>query len=158
MDIVDISDEYVDTYCKCLEDWSGEMAEAGTLKREWYDRKKSQGLRVKLALVWKPFVAGATAPRFRKMAKKPSPGQGRTKVTCFRNGWCPGQNLACERMKRVAAEFGDRVEYAEIDTEDRRNLEEWGICDAIFIDDRMISTGPPPSYDKLKKALRKRLA
>ena len=253
MEIVDISEEYLDTYCKCLEDWSGEMAEAGTPKREWYGRKRAQGLRVKLArnekgeivgmihyapvevspaigeklyyvycvwvhgykrgvgdnrkkgigkallaaaeedakslgadglaawgitlpffmrsrwfkkqgyesvdrdgmieLVWKPFNPSAKAPRLRKMAKKPSPGEGRTKVTCFRNGWCPGQNLACERMKRAAAEFGEKVEYVEVDTEDGANRDEWGICDAIFIDDKLIGTGPPPSYDKLRKIL-----
>jgi hypothetical protein len=29
----------------------------------------------------------------------------------FRNGWCPAQNLACERMKRAVAEYGGRIDY-----------------------------------------------
>jgi|GEM_PF-2917000 len=28
MEIIDLSKEYDDTYCKCLEDWSEEMKEA----------------------------------------------------------------------------------------------------------------------------------
>ena len=49
MEIIDLSPEYENTYCKCLEDWSEEMAEAGDYKKIWLEKKKSQGLRVKLA-------------------------------------------------------------------------------------------------------------
>jgi N-acetylglutamate synthase-like GNAT family acetyltransferase len=255
MEIINISDEYVSTYCKCLEDWSDEMNEAGTLKSEWYQKKKQQGLRVKLAknekndivgmihyipieqapvlgndlyyiyciwihghkqgvgdnrkkgigkllleaaeqdvqelgaggiaawgitlpffmrskwfkkygyiradkegmteLVWKAFKENAEPPRLMRMKKRPEAEQGKVKVTCFRNGWCPGQNLACERMKRAVQEYGTRIEYVEIDTDSRQNLEEWGIADAIYIDDRQINTGPPPSFKKLQKLLKR---
>jgi GNAT superfamily N-acetyltransferase len=50
MRIVDLSPEHEDTYCQCLEEWSDEIKEAGGHKREWYDRAKDKGLRVKLAL------------------------------------------------------------------------------------------------------------
>lgn len=255
MEIIDIADEYVDTYCKCLEDWSDEMKESGTLKQEWYRKKRGQGLRVKLArnekneivgmihyvpieqapasgknlyyvyciwvhgykkgvgdnrrkgigtmllkaaeedartsgadgiaawgitlpffmrsrwfkkhgfvradkdgmteLVWKAFKDDAEPPKLIRQKKKPEPGKDKVNVTCFRNGWCPAQNLACERVKRAAAEYGDRVDYQEIDTDTRENLEAWGISDALFIDDRLINTGPPPSYEKLRKLLKK---
>jgi len=49
MEIIDLSAEYEDIYCNCLEDWSEEMKEAGDLKRNWLEKKKNQGLRVKLA-------------------------------------------------------------------------------------------------------------
>ncbi|MFH2113307.1 MAG: GNAT family N-acetyltransferase [Spirochaetota bacterium] len=256
MEIVDLSDEYVDTYCKCLEDWSAEMDEAGTLKSQWYQKKKHQGLRVKLArdeagrivgmvhyipieqapaigeqlyyiyciwvhgykqgvgdhrhkgigkqllraaeedaqalgalgmaawgitlpffmrsgwfrkqgyqradrqgiteLVWKPFNQNAKPPRLQKIMKLPQPGSQRHKVTCFRNGWCSAQNLACERMKRAVAEYGDRIDYIEVNTDEKAILDEWGISDAIFINDKQINTGPPPSYEKLRKLLRKK--
>ncbi len=255
MEIIDITEEYVDIYCKCLEDWSEEMKESGTLKHEWYRKKKQQGLRVKLAknesneiigmihyapieqapvfgkdlyyiyciwvhghkqgvgdnrkkgigkqllhaaeedarelgangivawgitlpffmrskwfkkngyiradrdgmteLVWKAFKKDGEPPKLVKMRKKPEAGKDKVKVTCFRNGWCPGQNLACERMKRAAGEYADKIEYIEVDTDDKSNLEEWGISDAIFINDKQINTGPPPSFKKLKKLLRK---
>lgn len=256
MEIIDITDDYTSTYCKCLEDWSAEMDEAGTLKSEWYQKKRQQGLRVKLArneagqivgmihyipieqapaigeklyyiyciwvhghkqgvgdkrrkgigkkllkaaeqdalekgaagmaawgitlpffmrsswfkkqgykradrqgiteLVWKPFNGQATAPRLPAVKKTPGTGTGRVKVSCFRNGWCQAQNLACERMKRAVREYGDKVEYVEVDTDNRANFDEWGISDAIFIDDKQINTGPPPSYEKLRKLLKRK--
>lgn len=102
MEIIDLSDEYEETYCRCLEDWSDEMHEAGDLKNRWLEKKKKQGLRVKLARNHKHEIVG---------------------------------------MIQFIPE----------------NLEEWGLADAIFINDRMISTGPPPSYEKLRKILKKRM-
>lgn len=49
MKIVDIDESTVPTYCKCLEDWSEEFADAGSHKLEWYEKSKKNGLRVKLA-------------------------------------------------------------------------------------------------------------
>ncbi len=48
--IVDLSAEYEDSYVRCLEDWSGEMDEAGDHKSRWYRTMRERGLRVKLAI------------------------------------------------------------------------------------------------------------
>jgi GNAT superfamily N-acetyltransferase len=257
MEIISLGEEYEDTYCRCLEDWSEEIREAGDYKKKWLEKKKAEGLRVKLAkndkgeivgmiqyipierapvrgaglyyvyciwvhgykqgvgdyqkrgigsalleaaeqdsrelgakgmaawgvtlpffmrsswfkkhgyrradregmleLVWKPFAEDAAPPLLLKMIKKPPTEKGVVSVTCFRNGWCPGQNLACERMRRAADEYPGRVKYAEIDTDLRENGDEWGLADAIFVDDKQIVTGPPPSYEALQKLLRKRI-
>ncbi len=50
MEIVDLSEKYLQTYFVCLEDWSEEMKEAGNHKELWYERMKDKGLRVKLAV------------------------------------------------------------------------------------------------------------
>ena len=63
------------------------------------------------------------------------------------------QNLAFERARKAIEEFGDRVVFHHIDTSDRDNFLEWGITDALFIDGKQIRTGPPPSYEKLRKAI-----
>jgi hypothetical protein len=80
------------------------------------------------------------------------------KVTAFHNGWCPGLNLAFERAKRAASEpeFKDKVAFQEIDTFDRNVMLEWGISDALFINGKEVRTGPPPSYDKIKRLIRRR--
>jgi hypothetical protein len=39
----------------------------------------------------------------------------------------------------------------------RNTFNEWGISDAVFINDKEIRTGPPPSYDKIKKLIKKRV-
>jgi hypothetical protein len=73
------------------------------------------------------------------------------------NGWCPAQNLAFERARRAAAPFGDRVECRRVDTGDRATMLAWGECDALFVDDRRVRTGPPPSEEKVAALIRKRL-
>ena len=83
---------------------------------------------------------------------------GKVAVTAFLNGWCPAQNLVFERAKRAASEFGDKVVFREIDTFDRETFLEWGIADALFIDDKQVRTGPPPSYEKIQKMLAKRVS
>ncbi len=36
-------------------------------------------------------------------------------------------------------------------------LEEWEMSDALFIDNRQVRTGPPPSYEKIRKKIAKRI-
>ena len=50
MKVIDLNDTYETTFFLCLEDWSGEMKEAGNHKAEWYSKMKEKGVRVKLAL------------------------------------------------------------------------------------------------------------
>ena len=50
MEIVDLSEEHLQTYSVCLEDWSEEAKEGAPRKKLWYDKMKNEGLRVKLAL------------------------------------------------------------------------------------------------------------
>ena len=255
--IVDLTDEHLDSYMVCLEDWSDEMKEAGDHKRRWYERAKDEGFRVKLALddegavggmiqygpiesstaegqglyfvycvwvhgykegrgnfqrrgmgkalieaaeedarqlgakgmaawglsipawmraswfrkrgyakadkqsiqvlLWKPFADDAVAPKWIGQQKKPERVPGRVTVTSFRNGWCPAQNLVYERAKRAVEAFSDRVVFETINTADRRTFLEWGISDALFIDGREVRTGPPPSYEKLRGLIEKRV-
>ena len=62
-----------------------------------------------------------------------------------------------ERAKRAAAELGDQVVFQVIDTSDREVFKEWGISDAVFIDDKELRSGPPPSYEKVKKRIAKKV-
>ena len=257
MDIIDLDSGHEDLYCQCLEDWSAEMQEAGSGKREWLARKKGQGLRVKLArengnvvgmiqyvpiehapvrgkdlyyiyciwihgykqgvgnyqgrgigtallkaaeddardrgalgmaawgiilpffmrsrwfrkhgyvradrdgiteLVWKPFQEGAVPPLLLRQKKIPmNLPEDRVTITCIRNGWCPAQNITAERIRRIAGEHPGKVILQEVDSEDRENLEAWGICDAVFVNGKKLQYGPPPGYDKLKRIVEARI-
>ena len=108
-------------------------------------------------LLWKPFDEDADAPRWIKMKKKPKKTPGKVTVTSFINGWCPVQNMAHERARRAAKEFGDTVTFQEIHTSDRKVFLEWGISDALFVDEKQIRTGPPPSFKKIRKQIEKRV-
>jgi GNAT superfamily N-acetyltransferase len=257
MKVVDLPAEQEELYCQCLEEWSEDIKEAGTLKREWYQRMKDRGLRVKVSLdengtiggmihygpienvaiqgenlyyvyciwvhgyskgrgnfqkrgmgkallqaaeedvqqlgakglvvwgvsipvfmraswfrkqsysqidndgmiklLWKRFSAEAIPPKWAKQKRKPSLLPGKVVVTCLRNGWCPGQNLACERAKRAAAEFKEKVILNEVDTFEKEVGMEWGASDALYVDSKQIRTGPPPSYEKIRKVIEKRV-
>jgi len=257
MKIVDLTDEHVPLYCVCLEDWSEEMKEAGTRKRDWVEAMRHRGLRVKLALddagtvggmiqylpieesfasgkdlyfilciwvhgykqgrgnfrktgmgkallaaaeedtralgakgiaawgitlpfwmkaawfrkhgyrvadrdgmrhlLWKPFAADAEAPRWVKPRKSPAPIQGKVSVVSLVNGWCPAQNIACERAQRAVAACGDDVQFTAIDTSDRAAFAEWGMADALFIDGKPVRFGPPPKLEELRRRIGKRL-
>jgi hypothetical protein len=108
-------------------------------------------------LLWKPFTDDAIPPRWIKPRKKPKPVPGKVKVTAFINGWCPAQNLVFERAKRATKEIGDTVVFEGINTNIRENFLEWGISDALFVEDKEVRTGPPPSYEKIKKIIAKRV-
>lgn len=106
------------------------------------------------SLVWKRFTPDAVAPRWLSpTGKRPDAAPGRVVVTGCLSGWCPAQNLAFERARRAAAPFGERVELRVVDTRDRPTLEAWGQCDALFVGDRQVRTGPPPSEARLGRLL-----
>jgi GNAT superfamily N-acetyltransferase len=127
---------------------------ASWFKKHGYKKADSLGMQV---LLWKPFVEDAAPPRWIRKKKTPEPVTGRVTVTALVNGWCPGMNMAFERAKRAAAGFGDKVEFRPVDTFDREVFREWGEPDAIFVDGKGIRMGPPPSYDKIRKAVAKRV-
>ena len=126
------------------------------MKASWYRKRgyqkvDKQGMSV---LLWKPFEDDVPAPRWVKPKKKPEKEAGKVVVTAFINGWCPAQSISVERAKRAAVEFGDEVEFREINTVDRDVFLEWGIQDALYVDDKNILRGPPLKYEKIKKKMK----
>ena len=127
---------------------------ASWFKKHGYRKVDKKDMQV---LLWKPFTDAAIPPKWIKEKKKPERIHGQVTVTSFISGWCSAQNIVYERAKRAAAEFGDKVVFQEIDTFDRPTLLEWGNSDALFIDGKEVRTGPPPSYEKLRKLIAQRL-
>ncbi|TSA20708.1 hypothetical protein D4R75_07175 [bacterium] len=54
------------------------------------------------------------------------------------------------------SELKDKVALQEIDTFDPAVFREWGIADALFVDNKQVRTGPPPTYEKIRKLVVKR--
>lgn len=129
------------------------------MKASWFKKKgfkkiDKNGMAV---LLWKPFSKDASPPKWIEEKKKPHSNAGKVTVTSFINGWCSAQNMVYERAKRAASEFGDKVEFQEISTSCKETINEWGISDALFVDGKQVRTGPPPSYEKIKKIIAKRV-
>jgi GNAT superfamily N-acetyltransferase len=130
------------------------------MRARWY---KKQGYRIAdrqgilgPVLLWKPFTPEAAPPEWVGRLKKPAAVPGQVTVTCFNNGWCPAQNLVYERARRVADELGAPVVFRGVDTSDPQVYGEWGISDGLFIDDKEVRTGPPPSYDAVRRRVARR--
>jgi GNAT superfamily N-acetyltransferase len=124
---------------------------AAWFKKKGYTACDRDGI---AALLWKRFSDDAVAPGWNKQKKTPETEQGQVTVHSYMSGWCPAQNLTYERAKRAAAELGGRVVFKEYHTAEPVVFDEWGILDALYIDGKQVRTGPPPSYEKIIKAIR----
>jgi GNAT superfamily N-acetyltransferase len=129
---------------------------ASWFKKQGYLKVDKQGFPGQI-LLWKPFTKNVIAPKWIKQKEKPERIPGKVVVTSFINGWCPAQNIVHERAKKAASEFGDNVLFHKINTFDREVLVEWGISDALYIDNKEVRTGPPPSYEKIRKKIAKKV-
>jgi len=127
---------------------------ASWFKKHGYEVADKNGVAV---LLWKRYSKDAKAPKWFMRRKTPGVAPGRVTVTSFVNGWCMAQNLTYERAKKAIKEFGDKVVFREIDTSDMDALRRWGISDALFIDDKEVRTGPPPTQEKIKKLTAKKV-
>jgi hypothetical protein len=127
---------------------------ASWFKKQGYKSIDKIGMQI---LLWKPFEDDAVPPRWIRKAKDPDTEAGKVTVTAFLNGWCPAMNTTFERARKASSELGDKVLFRPVDTFDRQVLQEWGVSDALYIDDKQVRTGPPPSYDKIKKKIARRV-
>ncbi len=127
---------------------------ASWFRKQGYAVADRMGIQV---LLWKPFAPDAKPPRWIRERERPAPEPGKVCVTSFHSGWCPAQNITCHRARRAAEEVGGKVEFRQIETCDRETFLEWGIADALFVDGKPMRTGPPPSYEQIRKAISKRV-
>jgi GNAT superfamily N-acetyltransferase len=128
---------------------------ASWFRKQGYRKVDRQGIAV---LLWKPFTKKAEPPGwFPRVDERPHPIPGKVSVTAFSSGWCLAGNLLYERAKRASAEMEDRVVFREIDTSTREAVERWGLCDAVLVDGKNLQKGPPPSYEKIQRAIVRRV-
>jgi GNAT superfamily N-acetyltransferase len=125
---------------------------ASWFKKQGYRRVDRQGIQV---LLWKPFTSDATPPKWLPSNGKPQLEVNKVTVTAFCSGWCPAQNIAMERARRASADpqFADKVVFREINTFDQADFLRFGAADALFVNQKPVRTGPPPSYEKLRKVI-----
>ncbi len=135
--------------------WLPFWMKASWFKRHGYRKADRQGLAV---LLWKPFTDDARPPRWHPKGRElPEPVPGKVNVTAFVNGWCTVGNLIAARARRAALELGERVAYREVDTSEPGAVARWGFSDALFVDGKQVGSGPPPSYEKVRGLIAKRV-
>ena len=132
--------------------WTPFWMKASWFKKHGYQKAGREGWGL---LVWKPYTNDAKPPTWIRPKKQPPMVAGKVTVAAFINGWCPAQNMVFERAKRACTEFGDQVIFQEYDTSNRDTLLEWGIVDAVYVNGKPVSYGPPPPYEKIKGIIQK---
>ena len=128
---------------------------ASWFKKHGYKPADRYGI---MMLLWKPFQDDAAAPKWIRRKRKPGKASGKVTVRAFINGWCPAQNLVYERARRASEQFGERVDFRGYDTLDPEVFARWGISDGLFIDGKEVRTGPPPSFEKIRELIEKRVS
>ncbi|UCC41502.1 MAG: GNAT family N-acetyltransferase [Candidatus Aminicenantes bacterium] len=103
-----------------------------------------------IVLLWKPFSEDAIPPKWIKKKYGPELAPGKVTVTSFLNGQCPAGNIVHERTKRAVEEIGDKVILKTIETRDKEVMLQYGEKDALYIDNKKVNLGPPPSYEEIK--------
>ncbi len=129
------------------------------MKASWFKKhgyKKVDSQRG-LVLLWKPFSSDAIPPQWIRKKYTPELTPGKVTVTSFINGQCPAGNMLHERAKRAVNEFGDKVIFSTINTNDREVMHQYGEKDALYIDTKKLTPGPPPSYKKIQRLIAKRV-
>jgi GNAT superfamily N-acetyltransferase len=129
---------------------------ASWFKKHGYRTADRVGIQV---LLWKPFSPDAVPPKWVRQKAKPPVEPDKVTVTAFCNGWCTAQNLVLERAKRAVSDLQcpNKVVFREVNTFDRNEFLRWGIADALFVNRKQVRTGPPPSYDKIRKLIAKQV-
>jgi GNAT superfamily N-acetyltransferase len=138
--------------------WLPVWMRASWFRKRGYRKVDRDGMR---ALMFKPFVEGAPAPRWRTPWMPPDGPSHLVVVTSCVNGWCPAMNVAHERMRRVVERASEgapeRVQHRVIDTADPAMRDAWGVTDAIYLDGKPVRIGPPPSEKRLARLVAKRV-
>lgn len=129
------------------------------MKASWFKKRgfKTADKYNMMELLWKQFKENALEPKWNKTQKDPLETINKEKVTItgFINGVCPVGGINFERSKRAASNFKDKVVFREINTYEPDTIKEWGITDAVYINNKLITTGPPLTYKKINKLIKK---
>ncbi len=50
MRVIELTDQYEEHFCVCLEEWKEESKDAGPKRKEWLEKARENGLKAKLAI------------------------------------------------------------------------------------------------------------
>jgi GNAT superfamily N-acetyltransferase len=109
-------------------------------------------------LLWKPFFEHAQRPRLLEPLYAYTPVEGKVAVDLFYNDFCQTSNIEAQRVRRVCAEFGERVVLRTFCADDPDVLLICGIPRAIYVNGREIGWGYEAPEDGIREAIRRAMA
>lgn len=108
-------------------------------------------------LLWKPFDEDVEPPQMLKSNYEYEPSPGKVVVDLFYNTFCLTSNLEAQRVREVAAEFGDTVVLNEYQADDRETLLKHQIPRGIYINGEWIFWGYEAPKEGIRDAITKAL-
>jgi len=107
------------------------------------------------AILWKTFDDQAQAPAFMERRYRFTPVAGKVVIDLFWSRSCLTTDTEAQRMREVAAEFGDAVLLREYCADDPAVRARYGVYRAIYIDGKEVGWGYEAPRDGLREAIRK---
>ena len=107
----------------------------------------------KEAILWKVFDSSAEPPEFLKPKYQFEPVSGKVVVDLFFNAFCGTSNGEAQRVREVAAEFGDSVVLSEYPADDPAILRKYQLPRGIFVNGQEIGWGYEAPRDGIRKAI-----
>ena len=104
-------------------------------------------------LMWKPFSEEAVPPMFLDPSYGFERVPGKVVVDLFFNDFCQTSNIEAQRVREVAAGFGERVILNEHCADDHNVLLTCGISRAIYVNGEEISWGYEAPRDGIRQAI-----
>ena len=109
------------------------------------------------ALLWKRFNDSAQPPRFFEIRYKFKPVKGKVVVDLFYTHSCLTTFTEAERVRKVCAEFGDKVVLNQYNSDDPETLHKYGVWRAIYVNGSGIGWGYEAPWEGIREAIRKAL-
>jgi len=109
------------------------------------------------AILWKTFDSSAEAPSFWEDKYRLEPVPGKVAVDLIFNTFCLTSDVEAQRVREVAAAFGDAVALREYDASDPATLRRYGRSRGIFVDGEEIFWGYEAPREGIRDAISKAL-
>jgi len=106
-----------------------------------------------MALLWKVFDPSAQEPQLLAPDYQFEPAPGKVVVDLFWNTFCQTSVIEAQRVREVAAEFGDAVILNEYCADERPTLLKYQISRGLFVNGKEIGWGYEVPKDGLREAL-----
>jgi GNAT superfamily N-acetyltransferase len=108
-------------------------------------------------ILWKVWDSSAQIPGFLERQYQFAPVPGKVVIDLFCNAFCQTSNIEAQRVREVAAEFGDKVMLREYPADDREVLLRYGLPRGIFVHGREIGWGYEAPRDGIREAISRAL-
>ncbi len=105
------------------------------------------------AILWKVFDDSAEPPGLLERNYQFSPVAGKVVVDLFWNSFCATSNTEAQRVREVAAEFGNAVVLNEYSADDRETLTYYQTPRGVFVNGKEVWWGYEAPREGIRKAI-----